>query len=122
MRAIELYENNIDIDYYMEEGCGIWAVAHALKNNGKVLTLYNPEGEAWDNQTHEITHVVSIVDGKAHDVLGSYNHISEIDKRFGNLQMGDSYKPKEFLKKFMGDSDDKPLYGDMNDVKEVIGV
>ena len=116
---------NLDTDYFMNEGCGIFAVATALNEPGsQIYIISNKEGESWSKSfPYEITHVFANIPGKGqHDVRGKRS-LEEMASDFG-LDKGDysvkgPFDPKEFFTKFMGNSDSKPLYGTVKDIKQV---
>ena len=116
---------NLDTDYFMNEGCGIFAVATALNEPGsQIYIISNKEGESWSKSfPYEITHVFANIPGKGqHDVRGKRS-LEEMASDFG-LDKGDysvkgPFDPKEFFTKFMGNSDSKPIYGTVKDIKQV---
>jgi predicted nucleotidyltransferase len=121
----EGFTKNLDTDYFMNEGCGIFAVAMALTKPGsQIYIISNKSGESWSKSfPYEITHVfVSVPNKGQYDVHGQRS-IEAMTHDFG-LSKGDygikgPFDPKEFFTKFMGSSDNKPLYGTAKDVKEL---
>jgi GNAT superfamily N-acetyltransferase len=102
-----------DADYSMVEGCGIYAVDFARANGGEIYILSNDSGEAWSEDIpYEVTHVFVNKDGKTFDVRGERS----VDDMAQELQavpysIKGPWSVDEFKKKFMGNSDKKPLYG-----------
>jgi RNA:NAD 2'-phosphotransferase (TPT1/KptA family)/GNAT superfamily N-acetyltransferase/ADP-ribose pyrophosphatase YjhB (NUDIX family) len=102
-----------DPDYYMTEGCGIWAVDFARKNGGEIYILSAERGEEWSEEIpYEVTHAFVKKDGRTYDVRGERTP----DKMAWELSMGEytvkgPWTPDEFEAKFMGSTDDKPLFG-----------
>jgi RNA:NAD 2'-phosphotransferase (TPT1/KptA family)/8-oxo-dGTP pyrophosphatase MutT (NUDIX family)/ribosomal protein L32 len=102
-----------DPDYYMTEGCGIYAVDFARKNGGEIYILSAERGEEWSEEIpYEVTHAFVKKDGKTFDVRGERTP----DKMAWELSMGEysvkgPWTPDAFEAKFMGDTDDKPLFG-----------
>lgn len=117
--------NKLDIDYYMNEGCGVFAVAKALNSPGaKIYIISNNGGESWSNNfPYEITHVfVHIPNQGTFDVKG--NRIPEQMASDFHLSKNDysikgPFSPKEFYIKFMGNSDAKPLYGTKKEINQL---
>jgi 8-oxo-dGTP pyrophosphatase MutT (NUDIX family)/RNA:NAD 2'-phosphotransferase (TPT1/KptA family)/GNAT superfamily N-acetyltransferase len=100
-------------DYYMTEGCGIFAVDFARKNGGEIYIMAADRGEEWSDEIpYEVTHAFVKKDGKTFDIRGERTP----DKMAWELSMGGysikgPWTPDAFEAKFMGGSDDKPLYG-----------
>lgn len=116
MKIVELLESKIDfdIDYYLTEGCGIFAyILSQIKGEGMIEVLSDPEGEAWDDKiTFEVTHVVLNVAGALYDVRGKRSLGQIINKDFPyGLKRSVIESPQEFKKNYMGDGDQFPLYG-----------
>lgn len=115
----------LDVDYYMNEGCGIFAVAKALNSsNAKIYVISKNEGEAWsDNFPYELTHVfVYIPNQGTIDVKG--NRTPEQMAKDFHLSKNDysikgPFSPKEFYSRFMGNSDAKPLYGTKQEINQL---
>jgi len=115
----------LDVDYYMNEGCGIFAVTKALNSsNAKIYVISKNEGEAWSsNFPYELTHVfVYIPNQGTIDVKGNRTpeqmakdfHLSKNDYRIKG-----PFSPKEFYSKFMGNTDAKPLYGTKQEINQL---
>jgi len=115
----------LDTDYFMKEGCGIFAVAMALNEPGsQIYIISNKNGESWSKSfPYEITHVFTNIPNKGQfDVHGK--RAPEVMANDFNLAKADysikgPFEPNEFFAKFMGSSDAKPLYGTIKDVKQV---
>src|SRR5271170_4466364 len=109
-KAAELTEHP---DYYMTEGCGIFAVDYARKNGGEIFVMAADRGESWSDEIpYEVTHAFVKNNGKTFDIRGERTP----DKMAWELSMGDytikgPWTPEAFEAKFMGSSDDKPLFG-----------
>jgi hypothetical protein len=104
-----------DDDYYMTEGCGIWAVDFATKNGGEIYILSSDGGEIWDeggDTNYEVTHAYVKKDGRTFDVRGE-RPVAEMAKELnvGIYSIKGPWAPDVFEARFMGNSDDKPLYG-----------
>ena len=118
---MKLFE--IDISYYMEEGCGVFAVALAnLRPGGDIYVLSDKHGEEWnDSIPYEVTHAFYTVEGESYDVKGKRS-IEDMARDF-HLSYNDyiirgPWNTITFQKKFMGDSDEYPLYGNQNEMYE----
>lgn len=114
-----------DPDYYMEEGCGVYAVALAtmMGKEADIYVITNREMDGWsDEYDFEITHVfVQGDDGQTYDVRGQRSPNDMADElRLMDWSVEGPYNPQYFLSHFMGGTDDKPLYGEVDDVREVI--
>jgi ribosomal protein S18 acetylase RimI-like enzyme len=112
-------------DYYMEEGCGIYALAVASKYpNAEIYIISRNHGEEWSRSIpYEITHVFCRVPGEGDfDVRGKRTP----DQMAADFDTANDYSikgpwsPQEFYAKFMGNSDNKPLFGTKKDIKEVM--
>ena len=100
-------------DYCMVEGCGIWAVDFARKNGGEICILSADYGEEWSDEIpYEITHAFVKKDGKTFDA-GGQRSADEMAKELNVTlySIKGPWLPDEFEAKFMGDTDDKPLFG-----------
>src|SRR5271170_6477459 len=111
-KAAELTEHP---DYYMTEGCGIFAVDYARKNGGEIFVMAADRGESWSDEIpYEVTHAFVKNNGKTFDIRGERTP----DKMAWELSMGDytikgPWTPEAFEAKFMGSTDDKPLFGNV---------
>lgn len=120
MRYSELYEdkNNIDVEYYLEEGCGIFAyVLAGMLKTGKIAVFSDPNGEAWsDELPYEVTHVAVRVNQTLYDVRGKRTLTDMIETDFtqGMREIG-LYSLEQFKKIFMDGTDDTPLYAPQPD-------
>ncbi len=138
-----------DPDYYMTEGCGIFAVALARLNKGVVYFMSDPEGDPWHNigemspqQIEELedsgslvdwnmTHVYCMApDGKTYDIKGQRSPAVmakdfDMDPADPEVSLdGGPYQPDDFMNQFMGEmpesgEGERPLYGNEADVVEV---
>lgn len=114
-------------EYYMEEGCGIFAVALSrVFPGGTIGIISDTEGVKWDEDTPELTHVFyESLDGKRWDVKGERT-AQEMAEDFNLFKIGIGYDldagndPKAFMHQYMGNGFDKPLYGEEEDVLEAI--
>ena len=120
--------NAFDPDYYMTEGCGIFAVALARLNQGVVYFMSDPEGDPWHNigemspQQIEaledsgslidwnMTHVYCMApDGKTYDIKGQRSPAvmaKDFDMDPANPEVsldGGPYQPDDFMNQFMGE-------------------
>jgi len=123
---VRLFETDSDDfkekqNYFMEEGCAIFSfVLYKMLGKGEFYFLVEPRhsknefGKMWD-----IIHVVLNVDGKFYDSYGE-RPLEIISEDFNSyrLQLNGPYTEQE-LKKFMGNSDTKPLYGPTKDTIEM---
>ena len=118
-------EDNLDTDYYMKEGCGIFAVALSLSEPGsQIYIISNKNGESWsDAFPYEVTHVfVNIPNKGQYDVLGKRPPeymANDFKLSKSDYTIKGPFHPNEFFKKFMGNSDIKPLYGTASDIKQL---
>ena len=116
---------NLDIDYFMNEGCGIFAVAMALnEDNSQIYIISNKNGQSWSKSfPYEISHVFVNVLGKGQfDIRGKRSPekmANDFNLNKEDYSIKGPFTPKEFFSKFMGDSDTKPLYGTSKDIKQV---
>jgi len=115
----------LDIDYFMNEGCGIFAMAKSLNHsNAQIYVISNNQGESWSKSfPYELTHVfVNIPNQGTFDVKGKRTpeqmasdfHLSKND-----YSIKGPFFPKDFYSKFMGNSDAKPLYGTKQEIKQL---
>lgn len=121
-----LNEGETDLSYYMEEGCGIYAMALSqVKPGGQIYIMSNKDGEVWSKSIpFEVTHVVYNVDGKSYDVTG-LTTAQKVARTFGieyNNTIKGPYDPQSFFRKFMGSSDKKPLFGRQKDIAEAVEI
>lgn len=121
-----LNENEVDPSYYMEEGCGIYAMALShVKPGGQIYIMSNKDGEAWSKSIpYEVTHVVYHIDGKTYDATGitTAQKVARIFHIEGTNTIKGPFAPDEFFRKFMGNSDTKPLYGTQKDIAEAVEI
>lgn len=115
---------SLDINYHMEEGCGIFAMAMSRVKPGGYIYIISRDsgGEQWSrNIPYEITHVVYKLDNKYYDIKGerSLKAIAIDFDMENNYTIKGPWLPKEFYKKFIGNSDNKPLFGTMSDIKKL---
>ncbi len=116
----------INIDYYMQEACGIFAVAYARLAGLKIMILSDDYGQPFNQHyKYEITHVVVPLSATEFVDIKGVRPLHNITEDF-NLEIAYSLKgpfePSEFKKKFMGNSDRFPLYGVEKDIKEATGI
>lgn len=117
--------HEIDNQYYMEEGCGIFVIALSIaKPGGEIYILSDRDGEKWSkNIPYEVTHAFYRLGTETWDVKG----LRSIDNMAQEFRLNvEDYKvlgpwvPSEFRKKFIGTSDRYPLFGDNNDIKTAL--
>jgi GNAT superfamily N-acetyltransferase/8-oxo-dGTP pyrophosphatase MutT (NUDIX family) len=109
-----------DLSYYMEEGCGIFAVALCTFHpKGEIRIISDPEGEEWSESIpFEVSHVYCSTPYGNYDVKGKRTaQQMAADFNISNPEIMEPWSPQEFMKKFMG-MGDKPLYGERADVEE----
>ena len=125
----KLVVESLTDNYYMREGCGIYAVALSIVNpGGQIWIISNKDGEPWSKSIpFEVTHVVYRNAGKLFDVKGQRTMEAicadfDIDPNEypSPITTKGPFTPEEFMKKFMGSSDTKPLYGSKKDVEELV--
>ena len=126
MKYSEIVEtnNSIDISYYMEEGCGIFAVAISLAHKGgQIFIISRRNGERWSRSIPEVTHVFCRHDGLDYDVKG-VRTISAMAADFdiNQYDLLGPFTSSDFCRKFMGKSDRKPLFGGSVEIKEAIKI
>lgn len=123
MRLYEIEE--FDPSYYMDEGCGIFALALAqVAGSGRIGILSDPDGEKWSSSLpYEVTHVVFVDDkGQLWDATGKTTK-NELENYFNTtLKPNGGFSPLEFKNRFVGDDDHYPLYGSDDDIKEAITI
>lgn len=110
-------------EYYEEEGCAVFAYALWLAHNktGKLAVLRNPDGEEWNGEV-EMTHVVYISpDGTMYDVRGGQMP-DEIYGRYYVNNNFETFDPESFWNTYVGADDEKPLYGNLDDVNEALKI
>ena len=129
MRYKEIISESVDTEYYMREACGIFAyalwLAYNKPENGRIGIMSYRHGTKWSKSIpFEVTHVFFLIEGNSEgiDVKG-IRPIWQIGKDAGtNIYFQGQYHPDDFLKKFMGNSDKKPLYGGQKEIKEALSV
>ena len=123
-------ENNVEEDdaffsesYYMQEGHAMFAVALSrLKPGGSIFILSNinepPFSEDYDLQ---FTHVFYKHENNCYDAKGKRS-VDEMkaDLLEGEYDLIEIKTPDYFMSKFMGNSPEKPLYGDEKEVQIAI--
>lgn len=116
---------NIDVEYYMTEGCGIFALALAkLTNTGVIGIFSDPDGERWSSSIpFEVTHVVYVdTNGQMWDATGKTSK-QKVEEYLGTqLKANGGFKPDVFKSKFVGSNDRFPLYGSPKDIKEAMNL
>ncbi len=106
MRLHDLFEaispSKEIIDYYMKEGCGIFAyalwLAYDKPENGRIGIISAVAGEKWSRSIpFEVTHAFFLIEnsGNGIDVKG-IEPIWRIAKPFGNAQFHSQYHPGDF--------------------------
>ncbi len=116
MRWKELLEDegNFDIEYYLQEGCGMFAhILSQMMGEGMIEIFSDPNGEAWNDEiTFEVTHVAyKDLKGDLYDARGKRTLGQMINKDFPQgLVKKVTESPEEFSKGYMGESDEYPLY------------
>jgi ADP-ribose pyrophosphatase YjhB (NUDIX family) len=119
-RVQQAKTGSADLNYYMTEGCGIFAVALCeFHPKADIKCISDPEGEAWsDDVPFEMSHVYCSTPSGNYDVNGEHSVESMASSlNMGNYRVIGGWSPKEFASKYMG-MGDKPLYGDPADVEE----
>lgn len=106
----------------MQEGCGVFAYALSkVFPGGTIGIISNKYGEKWSKSIpFEVTHVVYVIEDNLIDVKGP-RPLSQILQDFDlsdNQYTTRMYSPDMFRKKFLGNSDSKPLYGSNQDISE----
>jgi hypothetical protein len=112
-----------DLSYYMEEGCGIYAMAVARQYpDAEIYILSRKHGEEWSESIpYEVTHVYCHVPGVGDfDVKGNRSPAQmAADFDMSTYEVKGPFTPQEFYAQFMGNSDNKPLYGTKKDINAV---
>jgi len=120
-RARDLLEEMFDISYYLEEGCGMFVLAYnKLYPGHNVAVFSNSDGEKWSRSfNYEITHVaVALGDGKYVDIKGVRSK-SDISSDF-NTDKVYPVSIDDFKRRFIGNTDNKPLYkGSKGDIEDL---
>lgn len=126
MRYIEINEKTqqIDYEYYLVEGCGIFAyILSKFKPGSNIVILSDPDGEEWSDEIpYEVTHVALEHNGNLYDVRGkrSIRDMIELDFPQG-LKKVDMIMPSDFKSEYMDGTDRTPLYAPMpDDIKNVV--
>ncbi|PJB18551.1 MAG: hypothetical protein CO117_07805 [Flavobacteriaceae bacterium CG_4_9_14_3_um_filter_33_16] len=120
MRYIEIFEdsNNIDMEYYLTEGCGIFAyVLSKILNDGDIAVFSDPDGEEWSDEIpYEVTHVALRINDSLYDVRGKRTIGNMIDIDFPQgMREVDLVNPEGFKKEYMDGTDTTPLYAPQSD-------
>jgi hypothetical protein len=115
MRLLELFEqDHITPEYFTEEGCGGYALELTRVLPGSAIYVFaNPDGQRWsDDIPYEVTHAVVGHRGKFYDVNGQTTQ-AQLRDRFHSPRgyLAGPFRPKEFATRFVGNTDQKPLYG-----------
>ena len=125
MRYNEIYEDSssLDIEYYLTEGCGIFAyILSSFIPNSKIIILSDTDGEEWSEEIpYEVTHAAALHNGNLYDVRGerTLGNMIELDFPQG-MAKRDTLTPEQFKTHFMDGTDDTPLYApDQNDITKV---
>jgi len=121
---MRLYEiQSLDVPYYMEEACGIYAMALSNINpGGFIFILSDDYGDEWSSSIpYEITHVFYSLNNELFDAKGKRT-IQSMAEDFNLLKYSikGPFHPNEFYQRFMGSSNNKPLYGNKADIKKCI--
>lgn len=120
---MRLYEIADDLDYYMTEGCGIFAYALSrIIPGGKIIVICNTDygSEKWSDEIpFEVTHVAYAKNEATIIDVKGVRSISEMVKDF-RLETYDLlwFTPNRFRKEIMGSGDEFPLYGEEEDFRE----
>lgn len=113
----------LDPNYYMSEGCGIFAMVLQNLIGGNIVVLSRPNGDKWSNSIpYEVTHIAVLKDNRLYDVKGERS-LEEMSTDFGvdRLKVKGPFTKDEFRKRFMGNSDKYPLFkGDKTDAQECL--
>jgi hypothetical protein len=118
-------EKDTDIDYYMNEGCGIFAVAKAMSEpNSSIYILSNKNGDSWSKSfPYEVTHVFVNTPNVGQSDVKGVRSVEEMGRDFhltkDDYSIKGPFNPREFFTKFMSSSDSKPLYGTTKDIKNL---
>lgn len=125
MRYTELFENTgkIDIEYYLTEGCGIFAyILSEFKPGSKICVLSDPDGEKWDDKiNYEVTHVAVLQNNNLYDVRGKRTIADMIELDFPQgLVKRDLVVPEQFKMHYMDGTDKTPLYSPQPDDFEIV--
>lgn len=113
-----------EIDYFMSEGCGIFAAALAKYfPESTIVLLCDTTGEQWSEEfPHEATHVCLRIKDALIDARG-IRSLTEILDDFG-INQGELLMlptiPSTFCAKYMGNDDCYPLYGEHKDVMSAL--
>jgi hypothetical protein len=113
------------IEYFTEEGCASFAyalwIAHGKPAGATLDVISDPNGEGWEDFEYEFTHVVYASPENVYiDVRGVQTQSEILEHWHGSFE--DSFEPDHFWQMAVGDSDDKPLYGDEATVKEALDI
>jgi hypothetical protein len=112
-----------ETDYYMTEGCGIFALALSTAlPGGNIEILSRKYGEEFSRTIpYEVTHVFYRVDGKTVDCRGNRS-VGDMASDFNCEDFTIRYPENiaEFKKRFVGSQDNKPLFGGNSEIKEAI--
>jgi hypothetical protein len=103
----------MDIEYFMTEGCAIFALSlQKVRGVGEFYLVVEDVDNFNYDLPYDIYHVLLEIKGKFYDVHGQQT-LESIQEYFGNssLRLIGPYGRKEFVYKFVGEGDNKPLYG-----------
>ena len=110
---------SLDLQYYMEEGCGMFAMALSqFHPNSEIKVISDTQGERWSESIpFELSHVYCSTPSANYDVRGARS-VQQMADGFGiQSYRVFGWSPQEFMRKFMG-MGDKPLYGEKADIEE----
>lgn len=113
-----------DERYYMEEGCGAFALALAeLYPGTECYILSRDNGEVWSRAIpFECTHAYCLLPcGRFFDVTGERNGPGAMAADFDmvdGFKVRGPFTTQEFKTRFAGNSARKPLYGDRTIIGE----
>lgn len=104
----------IDKNYYMSEGCGIFAYVLQRIMGGEIYILSRKNGDKWSRSIPwEVTHVIVQIGGVPFDVKGarSLQQIAEdFDETVETMILRGPFTPTVFKKQFLGNADRYPLF------------
>ena len=118
-KTIASYDPNEDA--YMKGECGVFAVALAriLGDTARIKILSNKKAPGYNKKhPYDITHVFLEFRGREIDVKGirSSRNMADDFSISNTYEIKGAWKPIDFMRIFMGNSNTKPLHGTETDI------
>jgi len=124
-----IYENEIisddDIEYYSEGECGAFAEAlHRMFNSFGIHTtlcvISDPDDvEEWEGFDFAVTHVAVCMPNDTYIDIRGIQTLKQMGENFDIYDYPSEYEISSIWD-IMGDNDDKPIYGNEQDIQKAI--